>query len=128
MIRNLTLTQAQIVGFLAKHSPNLVTLSQLVEEIYPNPDTEPEYAGDAIKVQIYKIRQKWQNEKWRIGSILGPGGGYFIEGGDEGSGERLARPKAFYGHQKPTLAELGPTPLEKYINLKNSEPLMEVDD
>lgn len=57
--------------------PGYVSLGELVEWIWPNPDDEPEWPEDCLKAQLHRLRMK-------IGSALCPpawgyGRGYIIE-------------------------------------------------
>jgi DNA-binding SARP family transcriptional activator len=46
--------------------PRRVTVQELTEYVYPNPDAQPDAAWGVIRATIYRLRRRYLAPDWRI--------------------------------------------------------------
>jgi len=67
--------QRRILVLLGLYSPRLMTIGELVECAYPDPDLEPTEAEDCVRSSIRRMRRKLHG--WTLTGVWGRG--YILE-------------------------------------------------
>jgi DNA-binding response OmpR family regulator len=78
VISGLPRKERAIIIALAASMPRRLTLDELIEFVYPDPDHEPRFARNGIKVTIGHIRKKRDLGGWAIRATRGVRG-YWLE-------------------------------------------------
>jgi hypothetical protein len=69
-----------IVEFLSRRRGAVVPCEEIADYVYRNyPDGGPLYAGESIRVTIYRNRQRLQARGWTVKGSKGNVGGYSLQ-------------------------------------------------
>lgn len=54
----LTRHEAVILHLLLKHSPRVVSYERIIQNVYPDPDDEPDNARNVVDVHLWRLAKK----------------------------------------------------------------------